>query len=249
MMANREQEKWWINFFKGDFTEVVLNQQAEETVGFMQRTGRLEPGMNVFDQCCGKGYLAHELDKAGLKVTGIDISEPYIAYAQKHLSSERATFVLGDASTYLRPGEFDISINWNTSFGYHEDDAENERMLIPFSSNLKDGGQFFFSTMNPLFIHKHFQRYIVKQVPSGDSTIITIRESWIEDGMMKSNWLIVYPDGHRETAYGQTKLYSLEQFEAMFLRHGLRVEQAFGDLSLSPYDEDHPSMIIYGKKQ
>ena len=248
-MANREQEKWWIDFFKGDFTEVVLNQQAEETVGFMQRTGRLEPGMNVFDQCCGKGYLAHELDKAGLRVTGIDISEPYIAYAQKHLSSERATFVLGDASTYLRPGEFDISINWNTSFGYHEDDAENERMLIPFSSNLKDGGQFFFSTMNPLFIHKHFQRYIVKQVPSGDSTIITIRESWIEDGMMKSNWLIVYPDGHRETAYGQTKLYSLEQFEAMFLRHGLRVEQAFGDLLLSPYDEDHPSMIIYGKKQ
>ena len=228
---------------------MVLNQQAEETVGFMQRTGRLEPGMNVFDQCCGKGYLAHELDKAGLRVTGIDISEPYIAYAQKHLSSERATFVLGDASTYLRPGEFDISINWNTSFGYHEDDAENERMLIPFSSNLKDGGQFFFSTMNPLFIHKHFQRYIVKQVPSGDSTIITIRESWIEDGMMKSNWLIVYPDGRRETAYGQTKLYSLEQFEAMFLRHGLRVEQAFGDLSLSPYDEDHPSMIIYGKKQ
>ena len=249
MMANRKQEKWWIDFFKGDFTEVVLNQQAEETVGFMQRTGRLDPGMNVFDQCCGKGYLAHELDKARLRVTGIDISEPYIAYAQKHLSSERATFVLGDASTYLRPGEFDISINWNTSFGYHEDDAENERMLIPFSSNLKDGGQFFFSTMNPLFIHKHFQRYIVKQVPSGDSTIITIRESWIEDGMMKSNWLIVYPDGHRETAYGQTKLYSLEQFEAMFLRHGLRVEQAFGDLSLSPYDEDHPSMIIYGKKQ
>ena len=249
MMANREQEKWWIDFFKGDFTEVVLNQQAEETVGFMQQTGRLEPGMNVFDQCCGKGYLAHELDKAGLRVTGIDISEPYIAYAQKHLSSERATFVLGDASTYLRPREFDISINWNTSFGYHEDDAENERMLIPFSSNLKDGGQFFFSTMNPLFIHKHFQRYIVKQVPSGGSTIITIRESWIEDGMMKSNWLIVYPDGHRETAYGQTKLYSLEQFEAMFLRHGLRVEQAFGDLSLSPYDEDHPSMIIYGKKQ
>lgn len=249
MMANREQEKWWIDFFKGDFTEVVLNQQAEETVGFMQQTGRLEPGMNVFDQCCGKGYLAHELDKAGLRVTGIDISEPYIAYAQKHLSSERATFVLGDASTYLRPGEFDISINWNTSFGYHEDDAENERMLIPFSSNLKDGGQFFFSTMNPMFIHKHFQRYIVKQVPSGDSTIITIRASWIEHGMMKSNWLIVYPDGHRETAYGQTKLYSLEQFEAMFLRHGLRVEQAFGDLSLSPYDEDHPSMIIYGKKQ
>ena len=247
-MPKANQENWWIDFFKGDFTEVVLNQRAAETVGFMRRTGRLLPGMKVFDQCCGKGYLAHELDKAGLSVTGIDISEPYIAYAQKHLSSARATFVLGDASTYLRPGAFDISVNWNTSFGYHHDDAANEQMLIPFSRNLKAGGQFFFSTMNPLFIHKHFQRFIVKQIPSGDSTIITIRESWIEDGMMKSDWLIVFPDGHRETAYGQTKLYSLEQFKTMFQRHGLTVEQTYGDLSLSPYDEDHPSMIIYGRK-
>ena len=234
-METHKNEKWWIDFFKGDFTEVVLNQQAAETLRFMQQIGHLHQGMKAFDQCCGKGYLAHELDLAGLTVTGIDISEPYIEYARRQLASPRAEFVLGDAETFIRTGQYDISINWNTSFGYHEDDAENERMLIPFSSNLKDGGQFFFSTMNPLFIHKHFQRYIVKQVPSGDSTIITIRESWIEDGMMKSNWLIVYPDG--------------EQFEAMFLRHGLRVEQAFGDLSLSPYDEDHPSMIIYGKKQ
>ena len=32
-------------------------------------------------------------------------------------------------------------------------DKENERMLVPFSKNLKVGGQFFICTMNPLFIH------------------------------------------------------------------------------------------------
>lgn len=249
METNNKIEKWWIDFFKGEFTEVVLNQQAAETVYFMKHTGQLLPGMKVFDQCCGKGYLAHELDREGLMVTGIDISEPYIEYAQKQLASERAEFVLGDAETFLRPSEYDISINWNTSFGYHQDDHENERMLVPFSSNLKTGGQFFFSTMNPLFINRHFQRFIVKQVPCGDSTIITIRESRVEDGMMKSDWLIVYPDGHRETAYGQTKLYSVEQFRAMFLRYGLYVEQVYGDIVRSPYDEDHPNMILYGHKK
>lgn len=247
-MGTNKNDKWWIDFFKGDFTEVVLNQQAAETVRFMQQTGLLETGMNVFDQCCGKGYLAHELDRAGLKVTGVDISEPYIEYARTQLASPRAEFVLGDAETFLRPGQFDISINWNTSFGYHEDDGQNERMLVPYSKNLKQGGQFFFSTMNPLFINKHFQRFIVKQVPSSGSTIITIRESWIEDGMMKSDWLIVYPDGRRETAFGQTKLYSVEQFTTMFQRYGLRVEKVYGDIALSPYDEDHPSMILYGHK-
>ena len=247
-MATNKSEKWWIDFFKGDFTEVVLNHQASDTVSFMKTIGQLLPGMSAFDHCCGKGYLAHELDNAGLKVTGIDISEPYIEYARTHFSSAKAEFVLGDAENYLRPEEYDISINWNTSFGYYQDDENNERMLIPYSRNLKTGGQFFFSTMNPLFIHKHFQRFIVKQVPSGDNTIITIRESRIEDRMMMSDWLVVYPDGRRETAFGQTKLYSLEEFRSMFSRHGLKVEQTYGDIAGLPYDEDHPSMILYGHK-
>lgn len=204
--------------------------------------------MAVFDQCCGKGYLSHELDKAGLSVVGIDMSEPYIDSARRELTSEHAKFLLGDTRTYINEETFDVSINWNTSFAYNEDDADNERMLVPFSKNLKHGGQFFICTMNPLFIRKHFQRFIVKQIPSGDSTIITIRENRLEGDMMKSDWIIVYPDGHRETAYGQTKLYSLEQFVEMLARYGLRVEAAFGDIQMNPYDDDHPSLIIYGHK-
>ncbi len=246
MKQNKEQ--WWLDFFKGDFSEVVLNQQARDTLSFMQSIGELNPGMMVFDQCCGKGYLAHEFDNAGFDVLGIDTSEDYIAYAKQNLESTRVTFLLGDAKEYFNDEYFDVCINWNTSFAYNTDDKENERMLVPFGKNLKQGGQFFICTMNPLFIHKHFQKFIVKQVPSEDSTIITIRESRIENDMMMSDWLIVYPDGHREMKFGQTKLYSLEQFKVMLERQNLYIDKVFGDIYQSPYDEDHPSMIIYGHK-
>lgn len=242
-------ETWWVDFFKGEFTEVVLNQQAAETLSFMKMIGSLEPGMKAFDQCCGKGYLSHELDGAGIHVIGIDMSEPYIDFASKELKSDRADFLLADAKTFSKPDYFDICINWNTSFAYNESDEENERMMVPFCDNLKSGGQFFICTMNPLFIKRHFQKFIVKQVPYQESTIITIRESRIEGDMMKSDWLIVYPDGHRETAYGQTKLYTKEQFEEMLNRHNLIVEKTYGDLQMSPYDEDHPSLILYGHKK
>ncbi len=246
MRQNKEQ--WWLDFFKGDFSEVVLNQQAHETLVFMQRVGELRESMTVYDQCCGKGYLAHEFDNAMMTVVGVDSSEDYIAYAKNTYASKRAIFLLGDANEYIKEDYFDVCINWNTSFAYHTDDKENERMLVPFSKSLKVAGQFFICTMNPLFIEKHFQKFIVKQVPSGDSTIVTIRESWIEEDMMKSDWLIIHPDGRRETKYGQTKLYTLDQFKEMLLRHNLLVEKAYGDLSLSPYDEDHPSLIMYGHK-
>ena len=45
------------------------------------------------------------------------------------------------------------------------------------------------------------------------------------------------------------KKHGSEQFRAMFLRYGLMVEQVYGDIALSDYDEDHPSMILYGHKQ
>lgn len=244
----QDKSKWWIDFFKGEYSEVVLNQQARETLAFMQETGELTDGMNVFDQCCGKGYLAYEFDAAGMNVLGVDMSEDYIAYAKQHLETARATFQLADAKEFFKEGFFDVCINWNTSFAYDTDDKENERMLIPFSQNLRHGGQFFISTMNPLFIHRHFQRFIVKQIPFESSTIITIRESRIEGGMMMSDWLIVYPDGHREKKFGQTKLYSLEQFREMLSRHGLIVDKVYGDILKSPYDENHPSMILYGHK-
>ncbi len=244
----QDKENWWIDFFKGDFSEVVLNQQAHETLSFMQQTGRLAAGMSVFDQCCGKGSLAHEFDKAGMTVVGIDTSEEYISYARRNFESPRATFLLGNAKEYFNEEHFDVCINWNTSFAYNTDDKENERMLIPFGKNLKHQGQFFICTMNPLFIKRHFQKFIVKQVPSEDSTIITIRESRIEGDMMVSDWLIVYPDGHRETKYGQTKLYSLDNFREMLAHHELAIDNVYGDIRQSPYDENHPSMIIYGHK-
>lgn len=234
------KEKWWLEFFKGDFSEVVLNHQAHETLLFMQQVGDLHAGMMVYDQCCGKGYLAHELDKAGLNVIGIDTSEDYIAYAKQCLESSRASFLLGDANEFVKESFFDIGINWNTSFAYHSDDDKNEQMLIALSRSLKVGAQFFICTMNPLFIHKHFQKFIVKQVPFEDSTIVTIRESRIEGEMMMSDWLIIYPDGKRETKFGQTKLYSLDRFREMLLRQNLVVEQVYGDITRSPYDADHP---------
>ena len=155
MKQNKEQ--WWLDFFKGGFSEVVLNQQAHETLLFMQQVGELTESMNVFDQCCGKGYLAHEFDKAMMNVIGIDSSADYIAYAKNELESGRANFLLGDANEFMKEDYFDVCINWNTSFAYHSCDKENERMLVPFSKNLKVGGQFFICTMNPLFIRKHFQ--------------------------------------------------------------------------------------------
>lgn len=241
-------DNWWIDFFQGEYVEVVLTQNPEEVFQFMSKIGHLEAGMRVFDQCCGRGHLSRVFADAGMHVTAIDSSVEFIEYARKNTLSEDVSFVCGDARYFSDENRFDICINWNTSFAYSEGDRENELMIAALSRNLKPGGQVYLSTMNPRYIHKHFQRFIVKEVPYEDSSIITIRESLIENKMMKSEWTIIYPDGRREKRYGQTKLYSSLELRNMLLRHGITTCAQFGDIFQSDYDEDHPNLIIYGHK-
>ncbi|MEH2088172.1 class I SAM-dependent methyltransferase [Nostoc sp.] len=44
----------------------------------------LSPGAHILDLCCGTGQLAQQLNLKGYKVTGIDISEGMLDYAQKN---------------------------------------------------------------------------------------------------------------------------------------------------------------------
>ena len=153
---------WWKEFFEGPESDVVLTTDAEDTVRFIKHIGEISNGMRVYDQCCGKGQLAFALASEGLEVTGIDFSEEFISFAKSNYNSKNLNFDIGNVSEKIFQEPFDIIINWNTSFAYSEDDEENEKMICCVGANLKKGGQFFFSMMNPLYISKNFQKFIVK---------------------------------------------------------------------------------------
>lgn len=242
------QNNWWKEFFSGEYVDVVLTTDAKPICALMQQVGTLKNGMRAYDQCCGKGTLSHALAECGLTVYGCDLSEPLISIANGS-NIENCHLSLNDANTYQCEHQVDWAINWNTSFGYSEEDAENMKMLHNLSENLCDGGQFLICTMNPLFVHRHFQRFIVKQVPYQDSTIITIRESFIENEFLKSEWTIIYPDGKRLYRHGKTKMYSLEQLTGMLASQNMQVEKSFGDVLMAEYDCNHPNLIVYGHKR
>ncbi len=68
----------------------------------------LQPGLNWLDVGCGTGALTQAiLDTSAPKsVTGVDLSEEYVAYARESTRDKRATFTTGDAMSL--PGEADV---------------------------------------------------------------------------------------------------------------------------------------------
>ncbi|MBO7440031.1 MAG: class I SAM-dependent methyltransferase [Bacteroidales bacterium] len=242
------KQEWWIDFFKGGYSDVVLTTQPDSTYAFIKKLCNIETSLKIYDQCCGKGYLSAKFAEEGHCVTGLDTSSEYIQFARENFTSSRLEFLLEDARFFVRADNYDVVINWNTSCAYSEDDDENKIMFEAAAKNLKSGGKFVMSTMCEPYIKKHFQKYIVKQVPCGQSSIITIRESYIDNSMMKSNWLIIYPDGRRETAYGQTKMYSPSQLKNMLRECGVKPLKIYGGPNFEPFNSDNPSLIVYGIK-
>ncbi len=247
MMEIDDKENWFIDFYNKDVGEITLTKDVKYAADIIYRLVKPVKNDKLLDLCCGKGYLAQELAQRGLNVIGVDLSKKYIRYARSNYQQSNCLFILDNAETFRLKNPADIVINWHTSMAYSQFDEKNKLMLKSIADNLKVGGSFIISTMNPYFVKKYFQKFIVKYIPYQNSNIITIRESFIEGKMLKSNWLFVYPSGKRKTAYGQTKMYTASDFFKMLKNVGLQIENIFSD-NLQPYNKNLPTMIFVGKK-
>ncbi|MHA1491966.1 MAG: class I SAM-dependent methyltransferase [Promethearchaeota archaeon] len=78
-------------------------------------SGKIKPGL-VLDLGCGTGMKSIYLAKKGFKVTGVDISETAIKYAQKNKEKENidAEFFIGDVLdlSFLEDKKYDFILDW-----------------------------------------------------------------------------------------------------------------------------------------
>ena len=141
---------WWSEFFRGPTLELWKRaHSADESKGEaadLARALALERGERVLDVPCGHGRIALELAARGLRVTGLDASEEYVAEARRRADERRlpAEFVLGDMRTLPWRGEFDAALCVGNSFGYFDDEG-NRAFLAGVHAALRPGGRFFLS--------------------------------------------------------------------------------------------------------
>jgi len=72
---------------------------------------RVRPGERVLDVGCGKGELAFDLaERAGARVTGIDLSAESLVFARDRFSSPRLEFIHADAREWVPQDTFDVVV-------------------------------------------------------------------------------------------------------------------------------------------
>jgi SAM-dependent methyltransferase len=70
----------------------------------------VKPGGRAIDIGCGLGTITYYLAKCGMTVTGIDISDKKIEYANKNLSHKNATYVCSDFIEYESNSILDLIV-------------------------------------------------------------------------------------------------------------------------------------------
>jgi SAM-dependent methyltransferase len=244
-----EDEEFWTAYapimFDGDrWAEVPA------VVDDIERLARLSPGAAVLDACCGPGRHSLELASRGYRVTGIDITEAYLAAARESAEAwevlDRTRFLRADIRRFDLPDEFDLAINLYTSFGYFRDPAEDIGALRRLRSCLKRGGALILETTGRETAERDF--VAGESFDRGGWSVRTEFEvvgAW--EGL-RNRWIMSRGNEIVDRAF-VVRLYSGRELERALLEAGFSDIRILGGLDGSPYDEKAGSLVAMARTQ
>jgi 2-polyprenyl-3-methyl-5-hydroxy-6-metoxy-1,4-benzoquinol methylase len=249
------QEPWWQGLYDDLLAEMLLVRddpaEVTATVELLVRALELQPGARVFDQCCGIGSLALPLAARGFEVVGVDLIAGYVERAQKCAMRQglSARFFAADAFEFVPAQRCDGALNWWTSFGYAEADAENVRMLARAREALRPGGLFLLDTMNVAGVLRGFQPHVVRRRETPRGEVVLLRESELDlrGGAMNKRWTYFLPGGERVVRTSRVRLYMPDTLVRLFEAAGFVEVEIFGDLGGGALALESPRCLVRGR--
>ncbi|TFH02678.1 MAG: class I SAM-dependent methyltransferase [Calditrichales bacterium] len=237
-------ENWYKNWFGNDYLTVYAHRddhEALQLIALIQKQIELKPNARILDVCCGQGRHAIHLAQLGYNVFGIDLSRTLLEVAKFQNEIGHAYFIQSDMRWLPVKNTFDLVLNLFTSFGYFENDQENQRVFLEFRSALNSSGNFVFDYFNSAHVIENLVPFHKEQI--GD--VVVEQERTISGSRVKKR-IHVMREGKTSTFYESVKLYSPKQIRSMLDKAGLKVKHIFGDYDGSPLKENSSRMIVFG---
>lgn len=242
---------WYEGWFGSEAYSLVYahrdEAEAERLIDLVEREIEPHPRAHILDVGCGRGRHARILARRGYTVTGVDLSEHSIAEARKQAQAEglddKISFQQGDMREPACETCVDGVVNLFTTFGYFEEDAENERALEAMATALRPGGWFLQDFLNA-------PEVIESLVPSDTTTrngVTVHQQRWIEDGRINKD-ITIEQDGSSETFHESVRLFTLYDLKGMYESVGLELVETFGNYDGACYTPSSPRLLLYARK-
>lgn len=240
---------WYEGWFGSDAYDLVYDHrdetEAEQLVDLVEREISPASDAHIVDVGCGRGRHARIFARRGYRVTGLDLSASAIAEARACSQTDDldVTFRQGDMREPLCDGCADGVVNLFTTFGYFEDDAENEQALAAMATALRPGGWFLQDFLNAPQVVDTLQ-------PSDRRTVngITIEQRrWVEDDRINKE-IVLARNGDTETYRESVRLFTLDDLKEMYDTVGLDLQATYGNYDGAPHTPKSPRLLLYARK-
>lgn len=243
---------WWKTFFDDSYgrlgLEIIEAERTHKEADFIIDALELQKHERVLDLACGMGRHALELARRGLTgVTGLDYTKEYLdkALSLKLREDLNVRFIQGDMRSIPFEAEFDAVYSYYTSFGFFENEADNEKVITSIAKALKPGGRFLAELMHRDFTVRHFSAR--SWMAYGDDYVLKEHEIDLATSRVIGKWTFI-ADGKVTSSNMRLRMYSLHEMVAMLERTGLEFACAWGNTLKEPLTFDHQRMIVLARK-
>ncbi|MDD5502191.1 MAG: class I SAM-dependent methyltransferase [Candidatus Thermoplasmatota archaeon] len=221
----------------------IAPKEIESAISLMG----ISAGAKILDLCCGQGRHSLELAKRGFAVTGVDFTAQYLekAHAKAKAQKLNAEFVNSDMREFCRKCSFDAAINMFTSFGYFEDQKDDEKVVRNLYDSLKPGGVLLMHMTSKEILARIFRER--DWYEAGGMKVLeerAVSQNW---GWMKTRW-IMSKNGKEKEVKSEHRLYSGTELEALLRKCGFADVKIFGDLAGAPYDQNAKVLVAVARK-
>jgi len=238
----QENQEWFEDWFDSKFYHILYkNRDYSEAKKFIDNLiNHFTPKKtDVFcDVACGKGRHAKYINKLGFKVDGFDLSKNSILSAKKS-ESENLHFYTNDIRTPLKTNAYNFAFNLFTSFGYFEQEEDNQKSIDSIAQSIKNNGVLVLDFMNCNKVINNLTQSESKVV---DKITFNISRT-VVDGFITKN--INFKDQDQEYYFQEkVKAITFETFKSYFKAANLKIEATFGDYNLNAFDLQHSDRLI-----
>ena len=239
-------ESIWKDLYPFTFPESTFAIADEQVEKILRLTG--VGGGTVLDLCCGPGRHAAALAKRGFGVTAVDRTAFLLNHARARAAHANLSveFVLEDMRRFSRPASFDLIINFFTSFGYFDDQADDLRVLELVRQNLKPGGVFVLEMVSKERLAREFQATTSRQLPNGD--VLFERHEIVDDWTrIRNRWTLMRADSTRTFEFTH-RIYSGREMRDLLTKAGLANVRLYGGLDGGSYGFDAQRLIALARR-
>ena len=244
--------KWFEEAFCHHYLEVYSHRTEEQAfaeIAFAHEHLHFAKDQIVLDLCCGAGRHAFALSPLVKSVVGFDLSSDLLNYATKENLSKKCDNIFwqkGDMRNINFLNSFDAVVCFFNSFGYFENENENNQVITNVYNALKPQGYLLIDLMNKPFIVKNLKEQTIKTINQYKIVETRIISS---DGLrVKKEVKIFESDTLIKDYLESVRMYNVEDISGIIKKAGFKSLKIFGDLNNAPLTADSPRMILIAQK-